>query len=230
MTTRSILRGYVDRLGPQLILIWAGLSIGVAFLATPAKFLAPSLTLPVALDVGRQTFQVYSQTELVLLFALVVLGGWSKSKGRWYLILAIPGLVVVAQALWLLPALDHRVSAIETGATHLPPSNLHRVYVAAEAAKVVSLLAGGLVGFAGPSKPFCNRQWGWGAYGQSQVPLEQEKETGDESNSAVPPTSYEEAVVINDSHTTTRMLINSILSIAIGIVVFLIAWRIVVMG
>ena len=36
--------------------LWLGLLLGVAFLATPAKFLAPGL-LPVALDVGR-TFAV----------------------------------------------------------------------------------------------------------------------------------------------------------------------------
>ena len=32
---------------------WFALVIGVSFLATTAKFLAPSLTLPVALDVGQ---------------------------------------------------------------------------------------------------------------------------------------------------------------------------------
>ncbi len=51
----------VDRLGPQLLLIWAGVALGVAFVATPAKFLAPSLSLPVALDVGRHTFAVYDR-------------------------------------------------------------------------------------------------------------------------------------------------------------------------
>lgn len=154
MASRKALKGYVDRLGPQLLLIWAGFAIGVAFLATPAKFLAPSLTLPVALDVGRQTFQIYNRTELVLIVALTVLGGWSENRRHWYLALAVPGLVVMAQALWLLPALGLRVSAIEVGATHLPPSNLHWIYIAAEAVKIVSLLACGLVGFDRRPKPF----------------------------------------------------------------------------
>lgn len=183
MTHRSVPRDYIDRLGPQLLLIWAGLSIGVAFLATPAKFLAPSLSLPVALDVGRKTFQIYNQAELVLLVALTVLGGWSKSQGRWYLILAMPGLVVVAQALCLLPALDRRVSAIEAGVRHLPPSNLHWVYVAAEAVKVISLLASGLVGCAGRPKPFRIRQLDDGSTGRSPVSLRQEKTNDDAENS-----------------------------------------------
>jgi hypothetical protein len=175
MASHNALRGWVDRFGPQLLLIWAGLSIGVAFLATPAKFLARSLSLPVALDVGRQTFQIYNETELALLVALVVLGGWSKNRRRWYLVVAIPGLPVLAQALWLVPALDLRVSAIEAGATHLPPSNLHWIYIAAEAVKVVSLLTSGLIGFAPRSKPFPTAVRGVRLTKQSPVPLRQEE-------------------------------------------------------
>jgi hypothetical protein len=42
-------------------ILWLGLLLGVSFLATPAKFLAPSLALPVALDVGRHTFAVFNK-------------------------------------------------------------------------------------------------------------------------------------------------------------------------
>ena len=71
----------VERFGIKLCLIWAGLSVGVAFLATPAKFLAPSLSLPVALEIGQQTFRVYSGAEFALLVLLMVLGVWSKACG-----------------------------------------------------------------------------------------------------------------------------------------------------
>lgn len=40
-------------------LVWAGMIVGVSGLATPAKFVAPSLNLPIALEVGRVTFQVF---------------------------------------------------------------------------------------------------------------------------------------------------------------------------
>lgn len=36
--------------GRPVALVWAGMVLGVSFLATPAKFLAPSLPRPVALD------------------------------------------------------------------------------------------------------------------------------------------------------------------------------------
>lgn len=54
----------------------------MAFLATPAKFLAPSLPLAVALDVGRHTFQVYNRVELLLLMALVALGLGAGDRRR----------------------------------------------------------------------------------------------------------------------------------------------------
>ncbi len=48
---------------------WAGLIVGVSFLSARAKFLAPSITLRVALDVGRYTFRVLSRTDLMLAVA-----------------------------------------------------------------------------------------------------------------------------------------------------------------
>lgn len=54
-------------------LLWTGLLLGVSFLATPVKFMAPSLTLPVALDVGRQTFMALNWLELLLSALLVPL-------------------------------------------------------------------------------------------------------------------------------------------------------------
>ena len=125
-----------------MILLWAGLSVGVAFLATPAKFLAPSLTVPVALDVGRHTFSIYNHVELALLVALVLLGVRSKLWRRRYLALSAPGVIVVAQATWLIPALDARVAAILGGQTP-PASGLHALYIGTELAKILWLLAFG---------------------------------------------------------------------------------------
>ena len=144
----------VERLGAKLNLLWAGLSIGVAFLATPAKFLAPSLTLPVALDVGQHTFRVYNGLELILFAAILVLGKRSKWRRRWYLSALVPGAIVLVQTFWLIPALDLRVIAIQTGRWPLPPSHLHTVYIAAEVFKVLWLLFLGLGDlFSRPTKP-----------------------------------------------------------------------------
>jgi hypothetical protein len=129
-----------DRSAAHLALIWAGISIGVAFVATPAKFLAPSLTLPVALDVGRQTFHVYNAVEVCLSVLALGFSLCSDRRRRWLLNFAMPIAVVAVQALWLIPSLDSRIFVIQAG--RLPtPSHLHAEYVILEAAKIFGLLA-----------------------------------------------------------------------------------------
>ena len=88
-----------------IAMLWLGLLIGVAFLATPPKFLAPGLLLPVAPDVGRQTFYVFNKAEwvLVAVLLLMLLNGGSA----WLRILGvIVSLLVVVETAWLLPLLD----------------------------------------------------------------------------------------------------------------------------
>ena len=59
---------------------WFGLVVGVSFLATPIKFRAQSLTLPVALDVGRTTF--HAMTRLEWLLTLALLGAMVVARAR----------------------------------------------------------------------------------------------------------------------------------------------------
>jgi hypothetical protein len=56
-----------------ILFLWAGLSLGVASIATPAKFLAPSLPMVQVLDVGRWTFPVLALIEWGLVVAVAVL-------------------------------------------------------------------------------------------------------------------------------------------------------------
>jgi hypothetical protein len=145
MASTLVFPSSLERFATKVYLLWAGLAIGVAFLATPAKFLAPSLSLTVALDVGRHTFRLYNHVELALVAGLLVLGAGSHRRGLWYLSLLGPAVIVVVQALWLIPALDLRVSAIQAGQPP-SPSSQHAVYIAAETLKVLWLL---VLGFGG---------------------------------------------------------------------------------
>jgi hypothetical protein len=124
----------------KITLLWAGLSLGVAFLATPAKFLATTLTLPVALEVGRQTFQVYHWTEFGFVIVVLALGAGLARRGDWLWRLAVPSLILCAQVFWLMPALDERVSLIQAAAATVPSSSLHVVYIVGEGLKVLWLL------------------------------------------------------------------------------------------
>ncbi|WP_244500859.1 hypothetical protein [Methyloceanibacter marginalis] len=119
--------------------VWIGMLVGLSFIATPAKFLAPSLTLPVALDVGRHTFSVFNRVEwafsvVLLLFVLVRPCGWISAFGA-----IVAALVVAIETLWLLPLLDARVGLIIAG-EHPAPSQHHTLYIGLEAAKVVAIL------------------------------------------------------------------------------------------
>lgn len=120
-----------------LAVLWTGLLLGVSFLATPVKFLAPSLSLPVALDVGRQTFMVFNWVEVALALLLVVLTV-GKAR-RWMQATSVTiALIVAMQTIWLLPVLDARVQVIIDGST--PPSSaLHMIYIAADALKLTLL-------------------------------------------------------------------------------------------
>jgi len=122
-----------------IALVWAGMVLGVSFVATPAKFLAPSLPLPIAIDVGRHTFRTFGRIEL----ALMVLFGLRAEVSARPLAL-VPGFIVLAQALWLRPRLGARTQSIIEGGVAPPSSKLHFAYVACEAVKLSVLLVLGL--------------------------------------------------------------------------------------
>lgn len=149
MAQANTSQGWIAGAGARICLLWAGVSLGVAFLATPAKFLAPTLSLPVALDVGSHTFKVYNGIELALLAVVVIVSAWSDAATRWKALVVVPGAIVVLQSLWLIPALDVRVAAIQDGAA-ATPSPLHSLYIVAEALKVTWLFALGWIGAVPP--------------------------------------------------------------------------------
>jgi len=124
-----------------VVLLWAGILFGVSFLATPAKFGAPNLTLSVAVEVGRSTFSALNRVELggaVLVIGLL-LAGASRQAGVWFASgLALLGLLL--QTLWLLPVLDERAQVVINGGTP-PASVLHEVYITVDAARFLALVA-----------------------------------------------------------------------------------------
>src|SRR5699024_2173182 len=118
--------------------IWLGMVLGVSFLATTAKFMAPTLSLTTALDVGRHTFQVFIHVELVFYVALLlVIACFALDRLIWVMVAAL-GCVVAFEFIWLLPTLDNRVGIILAGGTPAA-SNLHAVYIALESLKAALL-------------------------------------------------------------------------------------------
>ena len=125
-----------------LVMLWAGVVIGVSFLAAPAKFNAATLTLPVAMDVGRQEFGALNLAEIILALVALALAAYARVERTIWLGLAIAAGVIVVQALWLLPVLDARAQMIVEGET--PPSApWHPLYIAIEVLKLLALLVVG---------------------------------------------------------------------------------------
>lgn len=127
---------------PSLLLpgIWAGLLMGVSFIATPAKFCAPSLPRPVALEVGRTTFAIWNNVEWLLLtvVTLVILG----AKASLFSLVATGALnlLLMAQSMILLPGLNKRVAAIIGGGRPAPSSD-HATYIGIDILKLCILAA-----------------------------------------------------------------------------------------
>ena len=125
--------------------VWLGLLIGVSFVATPVKFTAPTLEYAPALDVGRVTFGLFSKVEWGVAALLLLATGIAGLPRLPSLGAAALGLLLAAQAIWLLPILDVRVAAVIAGQP-LPPTWHHTAYGVLEAVKAALLLALAVIG------------------------------------------------------------------------------------
>ncbi len=121
-----------------LAFVWAGLSLGGNLIAAPAKFQVTDLTMPVALQVGREQFTWLGYAEWVLLAAILVcLILISQRIAQLYL---IPAGIFVIQQLLIMPLLYQRSDLIIAGSAP-PEGSWHLVFILAEVAKFASLLA-----------------------------------------------------------------------------------------
>jgi hypothetical protein len=133
-----------DVLVVALPFVWLGMVLAISFVATPLKFQAPGVTLPLGLQIGRLVFPALNLLELL---SAAVLTGLllrprrrAESGRRLWLLLAGIGSVLAAQALVLRPVLDARaVVLIEGGA--VPDAPWHLLYVSLELLKVGGLVA-----------------------------------------------------------------------------------------
>jgi hypothetical protein len=125
-----------------LIMLWAGVLIGVSFLAAPAKFGAPGLSLPLAMEVGRREFGTLNVAELALAVVSLALAAYARPERTIWLGLGLAALIVVLQSLWLLPVLDARAGLIIQGKTP-EPAPWHALYIGAEVVKLLALLVVG---------------------------------------------------------------------------------------
>lgn len=128
------------RFARQVCLIWAGLSIGGVWIAAPAKFTAPSLSLATALEVGRAQFFWMNIAQLMICALLLACLGWAR--GFSWRVCGVAIMSFTAQLI-VLAFLDRLTSDVMVGGT----SNgvLHALFLALEAVKLACLLAVGFM-------------------------------------------------------------------------------------
>lgn len=124
----------------RVSLLWAGVLVGISFIATPVKFQAPSLALSTALEVGRLTFRAMAMAEIVLsLIGIALL----LSARKWRSLFLVAPLILVLEWTVVMPVLSARTDAVLAGQA-APVGNMHLVFVALEAIKIIVLLVVGL--------------------------------------------------------------------------------------
>jgi hypothetical protein len=120
--------------------VWIGLLGGLSFIETPLKFLAPDVTLPIALGIGRLVLTGANIAGAVLLVALTIVSFLRPRVPRraWSVIGALWLVLLVAVAV-IRPPLTARPDAILAGQDP-GASPLHVIYIAADLALLVLLV------------------------------------------------------------------------------------------
>jgi len=124
---------------PAIGLTWAGLSLGGSLIAAPAKFKAPSLDMPTALDVGRAQFAWLGYTEWVLLFLLIGALFLSRFDLDWRFYL-LPIILFLIQQFGLMPKLD-AITLERINGSGVNSGYLHITVIAAEVLKFLALMS-----------------------------------------------------------------------------------------
>lgn len=124
--------------------LWAGMSIAITMVATPARFTAESATREIALDIGRVVFAAHNKAELIALVLLLVVVRISDRASTLWPQCAGLALIVIMQVVWLMPELSARTDLVVAGDTP-PKSYVHAVYSSLELVKLALLFWTGFV-------------------------------------------------------------------------------------
>lgn len=135
---------------PALVLVWAGVAIGGSLIAAPAKFGAPTVGLPAALEIGREQFFWLGVAEGAACAALIGALVLRAAGALWWM--WAPVAVFAVQRLVLMPLLDARTLRTIAGES-VPDSNLHLVFVVLEFVKVAALVAAGIAALRNAPMP-----------------------------------------------------------------------------
>ena len=120
--------------------VWIGLIVGLSFIETPLKFLAPGITTPLGLGIGRLVFTSLSVAGWIILIILTVIGQVRpRESARGWLVIGALWVIMIVESFVIRPALAARSDVIIAGGDP-GESWLHYGYIAAELLLVAALV------------------------------------------------------------------------------------------
>ena len=124
---------------PALLLLWAGILVGIDFVAVPAQFAAPGVDQPLGVAITREVFARFNQVQALLIVASLGLALLARPSRLVWIGLVLVWIIVAVQSFRLFPLLDARVELLLQG-ERLPPAPWHYVYASLELLKLALLL------------------------------------------------------------------------------------------
>jgi hypothetical protein len=122
-----------------ITILWIGFLLAISFMEAPLKFHAPSLTLPVALEIGYIVFHALNLVEIT--FAVLIIAATYFGQNSQKTILFAIGVVtiLIIQTIILFTKLDARTLAMING-LEISSTPYHIVYMVIEVIKLLALV------------------------------------------------------------------------------------------
>ena len=125
-----------------LAILWVGMIMGIG-MESIVKFNTPTLTKPVALDVGRTVFGAFNKAQIGLFILMAVVAMFAGLSRLDVTLMAVIALTVILQVVWLFPILSQHVDVVLAG--NKPPANYyHALYGTLEIIKLIGLVLLGI--------------------------------------------------------------------------------------
>lgn len=118
-----------------------GAIIAISFLEAPLKFLAPGVTIPIGLGIGRLVFTALNVLAGVVLIALTLVSVRARAGRTMLGILGAIWVVFLIEVIVIRPVLNQRSDLVIAGAEAPGTNWAHYAYIAADLAIVGLLVA-----------------------------------------------------------------------------------------
>ena len=120
--------------------LWLGLLIGISFIETPLKFLAPGMTLGLGLEIGQLVFTAMNIVE-VLFFLVLAASCIRRGLDKAFLgVVWGLGFVLLAKVALIRPYLSKRTDSVLAG-VETGGSSWHYFYIAADGLLTLLLIS-----------------------------------------------------------------------------------------